>query len=454
MTLDRHRAGRRAAATVVAAALIVGGLVAEAAADPVYPSQEQVDGARQAVDGKAGEIGAIESQLAAASASLDTSQVAAQNAAEDFNQAQVELDARTAAAQQARVAADQARAQVEDARIEIGRLAATSYRTGGGLGGLELFLSANGPADLLDRASALDNIGNHRQRTYQRMDASQTVAALLDEQAQKAQAAQQQAAAAAEQARAEAQRAADAAQAQVDQVAATRATLIGQLATLRQTSVALEQERQDGLEAERQARAEAAARAAAAQREAARQAANRQAADRAAREAADREAAERASRDRQDSSTGQPGAGQGTTPPPPPPVKQEPPTSGGSQGSSSEGQVAVNWARTQIGKMYEGGSAGPDTYDCSGLTMRAWQKAGVSLARTSRDQYRQVAKIAYSQLRPGDLVFYGDGSDAGSIHHVAIYSGGGRMIEAARSGVPVREVSLRMAGAMDYAGRP
>ncbi len=65
-----------------------------------------------------------------------------------------------------------------------------------------------------------------------------------------------------------------------------------------------------------------------------------------------------------------------------------------------------------------------------------------------------MSKIPHSQLRPGDLVFYGSGNDADSIYHVAIYSGGGRMIEAARAGIPVRETSLRMSGAMDYAGRP
>src|SRR5690625_7045140 len=62
------------------------------------------------------------------------------------------------------------------------------------------------------------------------------------------------------------------------------------------------------------------------------------------------------------------------------------------------------------------GSAGPNSFDCSGLTMRAWQNGGkVSLMRTSRDQYRTVKKIAYSDLRPGDLVFWGtNGNDPSS----------------------------------------
>lgn len=477
MTVDRRCTGRRVASTLVVAALCVGGLTALPAAasplvgsprpaapvvaDPVYPSQEQVDGATQAAAAKATQIGAIESQLAAASANLEMMQVAAQRAAEDYNQAMVELEERTAAAGAARAAADRAQLDVDAARTDIGRLAASSYRAGGSLGGVEAFLSADGPQELLDKASAIDALGDRRQRSYQRMEASELVAQLLDEQAQRAQQAQEQAAAEAETARAEAQRTADAAEAEVARVAATRTELIGQLAVLRDTSVALERQRQDGLEAERRAREEAAARAEAERRDRERAAAaaeaQRAAGDRATRAradaeraAADRDAADRAARDRDD-------AAPAPAPPPPaprPPVSTTPP--GSSNGSSSGGSAAVAWARDQIGTPYLWGGNGPADggFDCSGLTSQSWLRGGVSLPRTSRDQYRRVEKISYSQLRPGDLVFYGDGNDAGSIHHVAIYSGGGRMIEAARAGVPVRETSMRMSGSMDFAGRP
>ncbi|MET1072612.1 MAG: C40 family peptidase [Umezawaea sp.] len=115
---------------------------------------------------------------------------------------------------------------------------------------------------------------------------------------------------------------------------------------------------------------------------------------------------------------------------------------------------AIQFALGEVGKPYVWGATGPDSYDCSGLTGAAWRHGGVSLPRTSRSQYSAVQKVSYSDLRVGDLIFYGDGSSAGSIYHVAIYSGGGRMIEAPRAGVPVRETSLRMSGTMDYAGRP
>ncbi|WP_251150120.1 NlpC/P60 family protein [Cellulosimicrobium sp. Marseille-Q4280] len=100
------------------------------------------------------------------------------------------------------------------------------------------------------------------------------------------------------------------------------------------------------------------------------------------------------------------------------------------------------------------GGTGPG-YDCSGLTSRAWSAAGVEITRTSRSQYQRVAKIPYAQLRPGDLIFYAnDTSDPSTIRHVAVYAGGGRMVEAPQPGVDVREVPMRWTDAMPYAGRP
>lgn len=91
--------------------------------------------------------------------------------------------------------------------------------------------------------------------------------------------------------------------------------------------------------------------------------------------------------------------------------------------------------------------------------MRAWQNGGkVSLMRTSRDQYRTVKKIAYSDLRPGDLVFWGtNGNDPSSVYHVAMYAGNNTVVEAPRTGLNVREISLAQRGTsnmMPFAGRP
>ncbi|KGM09125.1 hypothetical protein N869_08005 [Cellulomonas bogoriensis 69B4 = DSM 16987] len=115
----------------------------------------------------------------------------------------------------------------------------------------------------------------------------------------------------------------------------------------------------------------------------------------------------------------------------------------------------MEWALTQVGKPYVWGGTGPGGYDCSGLTMRAWQNAGVSINRTSRDQYKQVRKISYDSMRPGDLIFYGSNpANPDSITHVAMIIGGGQMVEASRPGVPLRVTPIRWSGTMPFAGRP
>jgi cell wall-associated NlpC family hydrolase len=96
--------------------------------------------------------------------------------------------------------------------------------------------------------------------------------------------------------------------------------------------------------------------------------------------------------------------------------------------------TAVRAAASQIGKPYRWGAAGPDAYDCSGLTMWAWAHAGVSLPHSSRAQYASLPHVPMSQLAPGDLVFRGS-----PIHHVGIYKGGGVVIAAPHSGESVRE---------------
>jgi cell wall-associated NlpC family hydrolase len=128
---------------------------------------------------------------------------------------------------------------------------------------------------------------------------------------------------------------------------------------------------------------------------------------------------------------------------------------GRSRGSADQGAAAVAWASEQVGLPYAWGGTGPTSFDCSGLTMRAWQAAGVNLVRTASDQYKQVLKISYDAMRPGDLVFYStDPTDTGAVYHVAMWIGGNQVVEAARPGVPVRITSMRWASTMPFAGRP
>jgi cell wall-associated NlpC family hydrolase len=112
-------------------------------------------------------------------------------------------------------------------------------------------------------------------------------------------------------------------------------------------------------------------------------------------------------------------------------------------GPSAAAERAIAFARAQLGKPYQWGATGPDAYDCSGLTMAAYASAGVSIPRTSREQWTIGTRIAsMSDLEPGDLVFYANGSSPSTIHHVGLYTGDGLMIEAPFTGTTVRTASI------------
>jgi cell wall-associated NlpC family hydrolase len=101
---------------------------------------------------------------------------------------------------------------------------------------------------------------------------------------------------------------------------------------------------------------------------------------------------------------------------------------------------ALRYAYQQMGKQYKWAAAGPDSYDCSGLVLAAWKTNGKSLPHSAALQWNLVRHIQRDELRPGDLVFY-----FADIHHVAMYAGDGRVIEAPQAG---ERVSIRQ---MDFA---
>ncbi|HWB73078.1 MAG TPA: NlpC/P60 family protein [Egibacteraceae bacterium] len=111
---------------------------------------------------------------------------------------------------------------------------------------------------------------------------------------------------------------------------------------------------------------------------------------------------------------------------------------------SSRARTAVRAALSQVGKPYRWGAAGPDAYDCSGLSQWAWRQAGVHLPHNSRMQFAATARVARQDWQPGDLLFFGS-----PIHHLGIYIGDGQMVEAPYSGNQVR---VRSAYRSDYAG--
>ena len=118
------------------------------------------------------------------------------------------------------------------------------------------------------------------------------------------------------------------------------------------------------------------------------------------------------------------------------------------KGDNTRGSIALKFALQQIGDIYVWAAAGPTRWDCSGLTLRAFQKAGVSLPHHSGSQFKYGKQVAYSNLKPGDLLYFGK-----PISHVSIYMGGGKMVQAPRAGKKVEVVNLtKMFGKKPFVG--
>jgi cell wall-associated NlpC family hydrolase len=109
---------------------------------------------------------------------------------------------------------------------------------------------------------------------------------------------------------------------------------------------------------------------------------------------------------------------------------------------------AIGYACAHIGSPYVWATAGPTTFDCSGLTLAAWAAAGFSLAHFTGTQRQQTLRISAADLRPGDLVFY-----FGDLHHVALYAGGGWVVHAPHPGDRVRMAKMSQIGSINSYGR-
>ncbi|WP_432510389.1 C40 family peptidase [Kineococcus sp. SYSU DK001] len=407
----RERTTRRTLLLALAASVpltaLAGALAGTAAADPT-PSQDEVDAARRAADATAARVDALQAQLNAEQTRLEAARTALSVAAEDYDEARALLARRAAESTAAATAAEEAAAAHERARVALGRLAAEQYRgTSGDYAPLATVLASGSVQDYVDGRATLDHLTAGRADVQREAAAAKARAADTAARSAAAAQAQQDATTAAETARAAAQRAADDADAVVTRTQRQSDDLVAQLAQLQRTSVALEQQRQAGLAAEREAAAAAAARA----------------------------AAQRAS-----------------TPAGPSPAGS---SVRRAAGPTAGADTAVDFALAQRGKPYLWAGDGPDRFDCSGLTMRAWEAAGVALPHSSRLQYSGQAKVALADLAAGDLVFYAtDPSNPSTIHHVGMVVSAGTMVEAPHTGATVRTSSIYRSGLLPFGTRP
>ncbi len=125
------------------------------------------------------------------------------------------------------------------------------------------------------------------------------------------------------------------------------------------------------------------------------------------------------------------------------------PPSAAPPAASSLGAGALSVALQQLGKPYQWAGAGPNSFDCSGLVMYAYEAVGVSLAHYTVTQQAETARITESQLEPGDLVFYGGAAPS----HVAMYDGNGNVVTADTTGTPVRVEPITWDGTPTAFGR-
>ncbi|OFI38402.1 glycoside hydrolase [Arthrobacter sp. SW1] len=418
------------------------------------PTPEEIAAAKGNERATADQVARIERLLAEVNDARQSSFAASLKANNAYGEALVELQNRRAAADAAGKRAESASKEQTKARKDMGRLAAEMYRNGG----IDPALStlASGQGQLLEQAATLEAYTSNQARTFESAEAAAAAAESLTAAAEDARKAADNAARAAAERKAEAEAADAARRNAVAEASARRDAAVKQLATLRNTTVALEAARVDGLQKQREAArlaAEIAAADEAAKNEAAARppAAEAPAAEAPARPAPSSPAPQPAPQPERPAQptpqqpaprppaqpAPQPPAPTPQPPAPKPPAPQPPaPQPGGSN------QTAISVALSKVGGPYVWGGTGPVGFDCSGLVQYAFAAAGKSLPRTATDQFLQAPlTMPVSQAQPGDLLVWGSGS---YFYHVAIYLGNGKVVQALNpdSGITVTDISM------------
>ncbi|MGZ5405276.1 MAG: C40 family peptidase [Nocardioides sp.] len=399
------------------------------------PSRQEVRDARAAARDTARDVTTVQAELASANALLQQSAVKAAQATEAWNGARYRLDQARQAAVAAQDRAGIARTDVDRQQDAYADALITSYEMAPALTAVASMVHADGISTVVEQTTTMRATESALDTRYGGFLAASTLAGVALDQATDAAAEAQALQVEAREARDAARAAAAAAAAEAQAVASRKTALIAELAELQDISVRLAEQRQADLE---QRAAEAAAEAAA-------QAADEQAAQEAAEQAP-------AEAEQQEQADGQEPAPQQPAPQQPEPEQPEPeqPAPAPSGGASA----AISFARAQLGEPYRWGAAGPDAWDCSGLTMGAWSAGGSGLPHYSVAQYQQSTPVSAGSLQPGDLVFWGSSSSSSSIYHVALYVGGGQIIHAPRTGRPVVQESMYYWTSPNFYARP
>lgn len=371
------------------------------------PTLAEIEAAKKSEALKKKAADAASARLKKALGNLRALTLIANTASAKYQAAQRELTIANSDLKEAEANYLRAVAAVVSTNREIGKLALNAYIAGGALTDLEAVLSADGPQEMIDRISAIENLGAKNKTALARFQEAELLSKAAKAQAEIARSAQIKVTEKVAAAKKEADDAQDAQQREVDKLQAVQDKLQRDLSSAKQVRITLEQRRQLAILEETRA-----------------------------------SEANKAPGQSKVWKTGGP--------------------SGKSTFRTTEAMrlKAVEFAKRQVlaKKPYVWGSEGPNSFDCSGLVYAAYKSAGLGWPIWDRLNsglyYTYTKQIPLSEMQPGDLIFYSYKGTISTIHHISIYAGDGMMWEARSTASGLRYSNIySVPGMMPYAGR-
>jgi cell wall-associated NlpC family hydrolase len=380
--------------------IATGFALSPAYAVPDYPTAAEVAAAKRNVEEKKKMIARIEGILSTLQDEADALESVALQKNEQYNQAKQAVKVMADKVEGLEAKFKTAEEEAGEAKTMLGQIVARMYRQGtSGNTTLEIFFNPESSDELLYQLGASDVVAQRTQVMYEQAMQKQSDAKALAAELSSAQAELETRRAASEKLYREAKAAADAVIAKVNESESQRASMLGQLANLKDTASDLERQRIEGLEAER-------------------------------RQNAVKDA----------------------------PTAPELYTVGAPNTDLVERAIA--FASAQLGERYVLGGSGPDIWDCSGITMKSYASVGVYIGwHSATAQFNIMASnqklVPFQDAKRGDLIWWTRSSSfSGDKYHTAIYLGGGMMLEAPNPARTVRIVPVRYGELFPYAARP
>jgi peptidoglycan DL-endopeptidase CwlO len=386
---------------VLVASLVIAPVVLEQAeARKPYPTAQEVENARKNVRAKKAMIARIQGIIQDLTSQQWELEKIAMAKAEKYNQAKDEEDAVAAKVEVLKDKVAAATAQATKAQNQLGQIASQMWRNGAAGTSLNLFLNAKKAGNLLYQLGAQEKLAQSSDQIYKTAIQQQKYAQALQDQLSVAKKDLAVKTAAAQDALRQAQAAANALQEKVDEQKALNRTFTSQLARLENISQSLEEQRVEGLRQEWI-------------------------------------------------------QNHGTANFDAPSLYDVGPP------DTNKVEIAINFAKAQLGERYVLGGMGPNVWDCSGITKAAYAAAGIYIGtHSATNQFRTMAAqrklIPLKDAVPGDLMWYSEELDNfdGDKYHVVLYLGNNMMLEAPNPLRVVRIVPLRQGTLFPYAGRP